>query len=537
MKFVWAQSNRVEWEEKKVPEQPYPSTSITQHTLWTALTGDVPPLALPPTPILHAALDSRNVRSGDLFIALAGSRTDGHAYIEAALQQGAQAVIAEPRGREAGQRGGVVIDCTRARRALQAQLPEAYQPGAPIVYIVDDSVEAMQKVGSFQRVHRTHAALKVVGVTGSVGKTSTKELAANVLRQRYVTHASPGNLNSEQGLPLALMGLNTTHEYAVLEMGMYGLGEIERLCVLARPQIGVVTNVGPVHLSRLGTMERIAQAKSELVRALPPAEEGGVAILNWDDERVRAMAELTKARVIRYGLTPEADLWADEIESMGMEGLRFRFHHRLHNEQRVESLHVKVPLLGRHSVHTALCAAAVGLLAGLSWGEIIAGLQNVAGQLRLVVTAGVHGCTVIDDTYNASPASTIAALNLLADIQPAEGGRRIAVLGDMLELGSYETEGHQIVGRRAADVVDILLTVGQLGAGIGEEARSSGLPSEHVHILATHQDAVALLRRIVRRGDLVLVKGSRAVGMDSIVAEITADVNGVSAEKERASDG
>lgn len=520
-----------------MPERPYPSTSITQHTLWTALTGDVPPLALPPTPILHAALDSRDVRSGDLFIALAGSRTDGHAYIEAALQQGAQAVIAEPRGREAGQRGGVVIDCTRARRTLQAQLPESYQPGAPIVYIVDDSVEAMQKVGSFQRVHRTHAALKVIGVTGSVGKTSTKELTANVLRQRYVTHASPGNLNSEQGLPLALMGLNTTHEYAVLEMGMYGLGEIERLCVLARPQIGVVTNVGPVHLSRLGTMERIAQAKSELVRALPPAEEGGVAILNWDDERVRAMAELTRARVIRYGLTPEADLWADDIQGMGMEGLRFRFHHRLSNDQKVESLHVKVPLLGRHSVHTALCAAAVGLLAGLSWGEIVAGLQNVAGQLRLVVTAGVHGCTVIDDTYNASPASTIAALNLLADIQPAEGGRRIAVLGDMLELGSYETEGHQIVGRRAADVVDILLTVGQLGAGIGEEARSSGLPSEHVHILATHQDAVALLRRIVRRGDLVLVKGSRAVGMDSIVAEITADVNGVSAEKERASDG
>lgn len=520
-----------------MPERPYPSTSITQHTLWTALTGDVPPLALPPTPIPHAALDSRDVRPGDLFIALAGSRTDGHAYIEAALRQGAQAVIAEPHGREAGQRGGVVIDCTRARWTLQAQLPESYQPGAPIVYIVDDSVEAMQKVGSFQRVHRTSAALKVVGVTGSVGKTSTKELTANVLRQRYVTHASPGNLNSEQGLPLALMGLNTTHEYAVLEMGMYGLGEIDRLCVLARPLIGVVTNVGPVHLSRLGTIERIAQAKSELVRALPPAEEGGVAILNWDDERVRVMAELTRARVIRYGLTPEADLWADDIQGMGMEGLRFRFHHRLSNAQKVESLHVKVPLLGRHSVHTALCAAAVGLLAGLSWGEIIAGLQNVAGQLRLVVAAGVHGCTVIDDTYNASPASTIAALNLLADIQPAEGGRRIAVLGDMLELGSYETEGHQIVGRRAADVVDILLTVGQLGASIGEEARSSGLSPEHVHILATHQDAVALLRRIVRRGDLVLVKGSRAVGMDSIVAEIIADANGLGAQEERASDG
>lgn len=518
-----------------MPERPYPSTSITQHTLWTALTGDLPPLVLPATPILHAALDSRDVRAGDLFIALVGSRTDGHAYIEDALRQGAQAVIAEPRGREAGQKGGVVIDCTR--QAFQAQLPDSYRPGMPIVYLVENSVEALQRVGSFQRVHRTNAALKVVGVTGSVGKTSTKELTANVLRQRYATHASPGNLNSEQGLPLSLMGLNVTHEYAVLEMGMYGLGEIDRLCVLARPQIGIVTNVGPVHLSRLGTMERIAQAKSELVRALPPAEEGGVAILNWDDERVRAMANVTRARVIRYGLTPEADLWADEIESMGMEGIRFRVHHRLRNEQKVESLHIKAPLLGRHSVHTALCAAAVGLLAGLSWGEIIAGFQNVAGQLRLVVAAGIHGSTVIDDTYNASPASTIAALNLLADIQLPAGGRRIAVLGDMLELGSYEIEGHKIVGRRAADIVDILLTVGQLGAGIGEEALSSGLAPDNVHILATHQEAVALLRRIVRSGDLVLVKGSRAVGMDSIVAEILADANGIGVPEKRANDG
>jgi UDP-N-acetylmuramoyl-tripeptide--D-alanyl-D-alanine ligase len=153
------------------------------------------------------------------------------------------------------------------------------------------------------------------------------------------------------------------------------------------------------------------------------------------------------------------------------------------------------------------------------------------------VVRGIHGSTVIDDTYNASPASTIAALNLLADIQPAEGGRRIAVLGDMLELGSYETEGHKIVGRRAADVVDILLTVGELGASIGEEARSSGLAPSNVHILATHQEAVALLRRLVRSGDLVLVKGSRAVGMDSIVAEIIAEDNGASTQGERASDG
>lgn len=519
-------------------ERPYTPTSITQHTLWTALTGDIPPLHLPATPIVHAALDSRDIHPGDLFVALLGPNTDGHTYIGAALNNGAQAVIIEARGQEAAHTAGAItIDCTRGRWALYAELPEHYRPGMALAYVVDDSVQAIQKVGSFQRAHRSNPALKVVGVTGSVGKTSTKELTANVLRQRFVTHASPGNLNSEQGLPLALMGLNTAHEFAVLEMGMYGLGEIERLCLLARPQIGIVTNVGPVHLSRLGTIERIAEAKSELVRALPAAEDGGVAILNWDDERVRAMAQLTRARIIRYGLTSNADLWADEIEGMGMEGIRFRFHYRLPGTQKVESIHVKAPLLGRHSVHTALCAAAVGLLEGLSWGEIIAGLRMTGGQLRLVAVRGINGSTVIDDTYNASPASTIAALNLMADIQPVGDGRRIAVLGDMLELGSYETEGHKLVGRRAATVVDVLLTVGRLGANIGEEALDVGLPAENIYILPNHGEAIALLRRIVRPGDLVLVKGSRAVGMDTIVAEITGEAANVTDTAQEPTDG
>lgn len=492
--------------------------------MWTALTGDVPPLALPPIPIAHAALDSRDIHRGDLFVALAGQNTDGHAYIATALGNGAQALIVEERGREAAHgAGAAVVDCTRGRWALHATLADAYQPGVPIAYVVDDSVHAIQLAGAFQRVHRTHPTLRVIGVTGSVGKTSTKELTASVLRQRYTTHASPGNLNSEQGLPLALMGLDATHQRAVLEMGMYGLGEIERLCRLARPEIGIVTNVGPVHLSRLGTMEHIAQAKSELVQALPGAAQGGVAILNWDDPRVRAMAEVTAARIFKFGLTPEADLWADEIEGMGMEGIRFRFHYRAPGKSKVESLHLKAPLLGRHSVHTALCAAATGLVDGLDWDEIIAGVQTVAGQLRLVAVRGIHGSTLIDDTYNASPASTVAALNLLADISPAPGGRRVAVLGDMRELGSHETEGHQLVGRRAAALLDVLVTVGPLGASIGEEAREAGFPPANLHILPGHGDAIDLLRRIIHADDLVLVKGSRAVGMDLIVSELAAE--------------
>lgn len=501
--------------------RPVIATQITQHTLWQALTGQIPPLALPATPIRHAVLDNRDTTARDLFVAFAGRHTDGHFFIGDALARGAQAIICEEQGRAQAQaHGAEIVDCTTGRWETIAKLSARYQPQTPLAYIVDSSTTALQTVGAFQRLHCCRPDLRVVAITGSVGKTSTKELVAVVLQQHYTTLHNRGSLNSEQGLPFTLLGLGWEHERAVLEMGMYDLGEIRTLCTLARPHVGIITNVGPSHLERLGTLERIAQAKAELIEALPSAEDGGVAILNWDDERVRPMAALTHARIFRYGLTPEADLWADEIASAGLEGIRFRFHHRQPGSERTESLHVRVPLLGRHSVHTALRAAALGLVEGLSWEEIVRGLQSVPGQVRLVVVPGINGCTVVDDTYNASPASTIAALNLLADLEPERQGRRVAVLGDMLELGQYTDEGHKLVGRRAADVVDLLITVGALGREIGEEAISAGLPAGQTHLLPDHEAAVALIRAQARPDDLVLVKGSRAVGMDTIVAEI-----------------
>lgn len=507
---------------------PAVATRITQHTLWQALTGDLPPLALPPNPIGHASLDSRTIEPGGLFVALPGQNTDGHLYIGQALANGAQAVICEERGRrQAEEAGAVVLDC----RGPGAEESIAHWKGAPpntlagrqIVYVVQNAVRSLQLAGGFQRVHHSHPDLKVIGITGSVGKTSTKELVAAVVGQRYVTMHNRGNLNSEQGLPLTLLQLGPEDERAVLEMAMYDVGEIETLCQLARPQIGVITNVGVSHLSRLGAIERIAQAKAELVRALPSAQDGGTAILNWDDSFVREMAELTEAQVFRYGLTPEADLWADEIHGEGLNGIRFRFHYRAPGQERIESLYVRVPLLGRHSVHTALRAAAVGLVDGLSWEEIIAGMQSIPGQLRLVVVPGINGSTVIDDTYNASPDSMVAALNLLHDLEPAAGGRRVAVLGDMLELGDYTPEGHKFVGLRAADVTSVLITVGELGRTIGESARDAGFSSANLFILDNAAQAVTLLADTLLEGDLVLVKGSRAVGMDSIVAAIAQD--------------
>ncbi len=513
---------------------PIVPTQITQHTLWQAISGQMPPLALRPLPIGRAVVDSRDAQAGDLFIALVGQFTDGHRFIGQALKQGAIAVICEERGRDAAQQAGtgnqvVIVDCTAGPQSVAGPGPildagtleKLADPDAKLVFVVPSAERALQQVGAFQRMHRSRADLRVISITGSVGKTSTKEIAAGVLANRFNTLASPGNLNSEQGLPLALLSLGPDHERAVLEMGMYDMGEITRLCELGRPHVGVVTNVGPSHLERLGTIERIAQAKSELVQALPKAKEGGVAILNWDDERVRPMAALTDARLFKYGLTDQADLWAEEIQSAGMEGIRFRFHYRAPGQKSVETLHVRVPLLGRHSVHTALRGAAVGLVEGLSWQEIVAGLQRNANQLRLVVVSGHNGSTLIDDTYNASPASTIAALNLLLDMHPNPPGRRVAVLGDMRELGSYTEEGHKLVGRRTAGVVQLLVTVGELGRMTGEFALETGMEPDRVHIMDDADSAIALLRSLLQPQDMVLIKGSRAVGMDRIVTGLS----------------
>lgn len=551
-------------------DRPNVETFITHHTLWHALTGSLPPQTLAPRPVSPAVLDSRDAVAGSLFIAFSGARTDGHNFIRQAVNAGAAAIICEERGLEQ-LRGtnAVLVDCRRKHDEIQEQNEEGrpdrvrpphmlqasqFEPGRAIAYIVPDANTALQAAGAFQRLHRTHADLQVIGVTGSVGKTSTKELAASVLAQRYCTHRSTGNLNSEQGLPLALLGLRSGHERTVLEMGMYDQGEIRLLCCLARPHIGVVTNVGPTHLERLGTIDRIAHAKAELVEALPSAQNGGIAILNQDDPRVRAMAAATDARPFRFGLSAEADLWADEIESLGMQGIRFRIHHR-QDDGNIHSQRLSVPILGRHSVYTALAAAAVGIVSHLSWQEISAGLQQAPSQLRLVVMPGFNGSTVIDDTYNASPVSTVAALNLLDDLfacrqaggasslaaassdtasaagpprprngqhpQPQHAGRRIAILGDMRELGAFTEEGHKQVGAHAAAATDLLVTVGALGRLIADEAQSAGLPSQNVYATDDFETALTVLKELAQPHDLLLVKGSRAVGMDRLVAEIS----------------
>ena len=255
-------------------------------------------------------------------------------------------------------------------------------------------------------------------------------------------------------------------------------------------------------------METITAAKQELVEALP---ESGVAILNFDDERVMAMAEHTRAKVFTYGLDGRADVWADNIHSMGLDGVRFTLHHGN------EAFSLGIPMLGRHSVHTALRATAVGLVENLSWEEIAAGLSEAStAQFRIEAVPGPRGSTIVDDTYNSSPDSALAALNLLSELN----GRRIAVLGDMLELGSEEERSHRIIGRRVADVADLLIAVGPRARTIAEEAKRIGMPDRSILWVEEATDAIPALEELIEQGDMILIKGSYGMRMDRIVAAI-----------------
>ena len=449
--------------------------------------------------ITDAVVDSRQVIPGALFVAMPGEKVDGHDFVKSAFDSGASlAFVQHELPNEMA-----VLDLREKPQLEQAIIPEI-----PFALRVDNTLIALQQVA---RSWRRQLDIRVVGITGSVGKSTTKELIASVLDQRYSTLKNPGNLNNEIGLPLTMLRLSAGHRRAVLEMGLYVPGEIAFLCDLALPHIGVITNVGTVHAERAGSQEAIARGKAELVEALPPDPEG-VAILNYDDPFVREMAEKTKARVFYYGLSPEADLWADQVEGLGLDGIRFRLHYG------GETLHLRVPLIGRHSVHTVLRATAVGLNDGLAWQEIIDGLRSGHTQLRLVAVRSSSGALLLDDTYNASPQSSLAALNMLDEME----GHKIAVLGDMLELGPYEKSGHWKVGLRAAEVADAILTVGERSRYIAQAARSAGFSTQDLVEFESSDQATEYLQEILHENDVVLVKGSRGMHMDRIVATLEA---------------
>jgi UDP-N-acetylmuramoyl-tripeptide--D-alanyl-D-alanine ligase len=423
------------------------------------------------------AIDSRQVQPGHLFIALPGEHRHGQEFIADAVSRGATGVIA------------------------QRQPPDL--PKEVAFFQVDDTLAALQRLAAYWR---GKYRVKVVGITGSVGKTTCKELTAAVLSSAYQVLKSEANLNTEIGLPLTLLQLAPEHERVVLEMGMYGLGEIRLLCQIARPQVGVVANVGPIHLERLGTLEAIADAKAELVESLPP---DGWAILNGDDPLVAPMAERTSAHAVLFGESPQCSVRGTVLSTSGLEGISFRL------TCDDESADISAPLPGRHNLYNAMAAAAVGLADGLSLQEVAAALATADIPLRLRVLSGPRGSTILDDTYNASPTSMLAALDLLAELP----GRRLALLGDMMELGSFEEEGHRLVGERAARTTHVLFALGERGRIIGEAAQAVGHPE--VHFLASKEKAAVAIRETLSEGDHLLVKASRAMALETIIEELT----------------
>lgn len=430
-----------------------------------------------------AVVDSRRAVPGCLFAALRGARDDGHRYVADAVANGAVAVLVE----------------------REVTLPD----DADVAVVrVADSLVALQDLAA---AWRNRFAVRVVGITGSTGKTLAKEVTADVLARTHAVLRNEGNLNSETGLPMTLLRLAPEHQLAVLEMGMYTLGEIERLVEISRPEVGVVLAVHPTHLERTGSVERIAEAKSELPRGLPA---DGLAVLNADDPRVAAMAAVTPAAVRTFGLGASADVRATEVTSRGLAGMTFVLHAPW-GSQRV---HSATP--GRHLVPHALAAAAVAEHFAVPLGEVGAALE--AGSYaphRMAIEELASGAILVDDTYNASPVSVAAALEFLAET-PVIRGRRLAVLGDMLELGPDERQLHERVGAQAAAVVDGLVAVGERGRWIADAARAAGLDR-----VATAPDAGEALSVVdatlnPSAGDLLLVKGSRGIALDGLVAEL-----------------
>lgn len=448
--------------------------------------------ALSPDFLFRAiVIDSRQVTAGALFFALPGETTDGHAFLGQAAERGAA--------------------CAVVRAEWLASMNAAGNaPPLPVI-TVPETLGALQALASWWR---SLYPVPLVGVTGSVGKTSTKELIATVLSRRYRVLRNPGNLNAITGMPLALLGLTPDVQVAVVEMALYDAGDIATMVKIAQPQIGVVTNIGVSHAERLGSQEALIANKGDLVAGLPP---DGHAILNGDDANVRGMRARTTARVTTFGLEPGNDIRASEVESEGLSGITFRL--MLPGERAVR---VRLPLLGRHSVHTALAATGVARALGLALPDILAGLEGEQTQLRLYTVPGPNGAIIIDDTYNSSPQSTLAAFNLLEEL---DAPRRIAVLADMLELGVYEADGHTLVGQRAAAVVDRLYTFGERSTITAEAAVMAGLPRDYVFPFSSDEkDALATrLRAELRSGDVVLIKGSRGMHMETLVDALRAE--------------
>jgi len=429
------------------------------------------------------SIDSRTIEKGELFLAVKGERFDGHDFVSAALEKGAAAAV--------------------VRKDQWHRYSWTNR-----VLLVDDTLVALQTLAT---AVRKLWGKPLIGVTGSVGKTTTKEAIAHVLGTRFRVLKSEGNFNNHFGLPLMLLKLEPEHDVAVIEMGMSHAGEIRALAKIAQPEIGVVTNVAPVHLEFFDSLAGIARAKYELIESLPT---GGIAVLNADDEYVSQFGRGFKGKVITYGTRPTADVRAENIESRGTEGSKFDVVAAGGWEP------ARLPLVGEHNVLNALAAVAVGLARGLALAEAVGALATLAPADKRGQVLHLGNITVINDCYNSNPRAFAAMVDALAAM---EAGRRIVVAGEMLELGTAGEEMHRAAGQHIAErKIDFLVGVRGLAQAMVESARQAGTRAEFV---ATPEAAGEWLAREARDGDVVLLKASRGVKLERALETLRAKRN------------
>ena len=428
--------------------------------------------------ITSIVTDSRKAGEGSLFAAIKGARVDGHRFIPAVAEQGAVCVLCEEK------------------------------PDIDINYIrVESTLVALKGIAEY---YRSLFTIPFIGITGSVGKTSTKEFISAVLAQKYNVHKTGGNFNNELGVPITLFGLEEEHEVAVIEMGISGFGEMTRLSKMVKPDISVITNIGYCHLENLGDRDGVLRAKTEMFEYL---KKDGVIILCHDDDKLRTVTDYHGIRPIFYG-TGNDEYRAENITEKGLDGIGCTLIHHARMDDSVEDVRIDVtiPTMGRHNVLNALCAMAVGTQLGLSADEIKRGLEsfeNVGSRNHIIKTDTL---TIIDDCYNANPTSTKAGLDTLSKL----GGRRIAILGDMKELGKDELALHREVGAYAKEVgIDMLVAVGPLS-----EATAEGY-GEGAYYAATVERCIDRIKRYLRPGDTILVKASHSMQFERIVEALS----------------
>jgi UDP-N-acetylmuramoyl-tripeptide--D-alanyl-D-alanine ligase len=437
--------------------------------------------------------DSRQVNRGDLFIAIKGVHVDGHRYIPEVVSAGAGAVL-----------------CSQ---------PSEEVPPEFLQLVVPDVVQALHNTARM-RVQRQENTL-LIGITGSNGKTSTKDAAATILQQQAPTLKTFSSYNNEIGYPLTLLRLEPEHRFAVLEMGAQWVGELTWLCeTIAKPDWSIITNVGAAHLEYFGSQERVIIAKSELVQALTA---DGIAILNYDDTNVRGMAAKTRARILFYGLSQEAEVRGSDIQGEALLGLHFMLNYAGKHRY----IHLRLP--GVHGVMTALAAAAVGCAAQMNFDDVCGALESLQpSKGRGEIKPGPNGSTLIDDTYNANRQSIVAMVTAMGKTNLPAPGKRWAVLGDIFELGEYAPDEHRASGRALVGTIDYLIAIGDEARYFIEGAIEAGMPECNAHYFRADVDNAAeleaakravtdVLLREVHSEDLVLIKGSRGMRMETML--------------------